>query len=339
MERRDLSNWQHDHVFGHDQTLPGERRTLIIVAVTALMMVVEVAAGVVYGSMALLADGLHMASHAAALGIAVVAYVMARRLAADPRFSFGTGKINSLAGFASAVLLGGFALVMAVESIARLIAPVAIAYDQALIVAVIGLLVNGASAWLLAATPHHHHGTEPHAHAEHEHDDDDHTHDHGHDHAHQHAHDHAHDHDRDHDHNLRAAYLHVLADALTSLLAIAALLAAKYFDARWLDPALGLLGAALVANWSLGLMREAAAVLLDHQAAPAALARLRAALADGGEDGIADLHLWDIGRGKRAAAIVIVSEAPSAPEYYRSLIPPELNVVHATIELRCPQAG
>lgn len=317
MDTRNTDEWQHDHVFGHDRTLPGERRTLLIVAVTAVMMVVEVVAGIVYGSMALLADGLHMASHAAALGIAVVAYVMSRRLAADPRFSFGTGKINSLAGFTSAVLLGGFALVMFSESLGRLISPAAIAYDQALIVAVLGLLVNGASAWLLAATPHHH---------GHDHGDiDDHDHDHDH-----HDHDHHH---HGHDHNLRAAYLHVLADAVTSLLAIAALLAAKYFDARWLDPLMGIVGAVLVANWALGLMRETAGVLLDRQASSEAVARLREALAAGGEVRVADLHLWDIGRGKRAAAIVIVGQRPFEPEYYRSLIPPDLNVVHATIEL------
>ena len=156
MHTNDSSRWQHDHIFAQDRVRDGEKRTLVVVLITALMMVIEITAGLAYGSMALLADGLHMASHAAALGIAFVAYVVARRLAADERFSFGTGKLNSLAGFASAVLLLGFSLIMVTESTSRFINPVAISYDQALIVAVVGLVVNGLSAWILAATPHHH---------------------------------------------------------------------------------------------------------------------------------------------------------------------------------------
>jgi cation diffusion facilitator family transporter len=205
---------------------------LLVVVLTALMMVVEIAAGLMYGSMALLADGLHMASHATALGLAVFAYVISRRLAGDRRFAFGVGKINSLAGFASAVMLLGFALLMVSESTGRLINPLSIAFDQALIVAAVGLIVNGVSAWILVSTPHEH----------------------GHGHSHHH-----------HDHNLRGAYLHVMADAVTSLLAIAALLAGKYMGATWLDPAMGIVGAVLVARWSYGLIRESSRVLLDLQ--------------------------------------------------------------------------
>ncbi|UCG73058.1 MAG: CDF family Co(II)/Ni(II) efflux transporter DmeF, partial [Chromatiales bacterium] len=223
MHTKNIGKWRHDHVFDQDRKRSGEKRTLIVVMMTAVMMVIEIAAGLAYGSMALLADGLHMASHTAALGIALVAYIVSRRLAADHRFAFGVGKINSLAGFASAVLLLGFAVAMVTESVDRLINPLAIAFDQALIVAVVGLIVNGVSAWILMSTPH----------------------DHGHGHAHEH-----------HDHNLRAAYLHVLADALTSVLAIVALLAGKYFGAGWLDPMMGIVGACLVARWSLGLIRE-----------------------------------------------------------------------------------
>ena len=212
MHTQQLSRWTHDHVFNQDQQRAGEKRTLLIVVLTAVMMVVEIAAGLIYGSMALLADGLHMASHATALGIAVFAYVISRRLASNPRFAFGVGKINSLAGFASAVMLLGFALVMVIESTDRLINPLSIAFDQALVVAVVGLIVNGASAWVLISTPH------------------DHDHDHSHDHGNHH-----------HDHNLRAAYLHVLADAVTSLLAIVALLAGKYMGAK--DPLLAASGA------------------------------------------------------------------------------------------------
>ena len=308
MHTHDLLPWQHDHVFGQDRTLPGEKRTLLIVIVTAVMMVVEISAGLAFGSMALLADGLHMASHTVALGISVLAYVSARRWAADKRFTFGTGKINSLAGFGSAVLLGGFAVVMATESIGRLFNPIAIAFDQALVVATIGLLVNGGSAWLLATTPH----------------------------GHGHGHGHGDDHHR-HDHNLRAAYLHVLADALTSVLAIVALLAGKYLQANWLDPVMGILGAVLVARWSYGLLKESGRVLLDFQAKDAVTEPLRRAIEGTSKDRVSDLHVWCIGHGIFAAEIRIVSDAPAGPDHYRSLVPRNLNVVHVAIEVhKCP---
>ncbi|MEO1115203.1 MAG: CDF family Co(II)/Ni(II) efflux transporter DmeF [Pseudomonadota bacterium] len=326
MHKHDMSSWTHDHVFGQDRARPGERRTLVIVLVTAVFMVVEIVAGLYYGSMALLADGLHMASHAAALGISVAAYVYARRHASDRRFSFGTGKVNSLAAFASAILLGGFAVVMAVESIERLFNPVAISFDQAILVAVLGLAVNGASAWLLASTPHHH----------------GHGHDHHHDH-HQHGHDHHHHHEEDEksselhkDHNLRAAYLHVLADALTSLLAIIALLAGKYAGAAWLDPIMGIVGAVLVAHWSLGLLRMSARVLLDWQAEEPKIEKLRNALLADDNDRIADIHVWSIGQSQYAAEVVIVSDTPRSPGQYKALIPDGLGIVHVSLEVhRC----
>ncbi|WP_305986827.1 CDF family Co(II)/Ni(II) efflux transporter DmeF [Roseibium sp. MMSF_3544] len=329
MHTKDMSTWTHDHVFGQDKARPGERRTLIIVIVTAVFMVVEVIAGLYYGSMALLADGLHMASHAAALGISVAAYVYARRQAANRRFSFGTGKVNSLAAFASAILLVGFAALMAVESIERLFNPVLISFDQAILVAVLGLLVNGASAWLLASTPHHHH------------------HDHGHDHGHHHHHhDHAHHHDHNHaadttsevhrDHNLRAAYLHVLADALTSLLAILALLAGKFAGANWLDPVMGIVGAILVAHWSFGLLRMSAKVLLDWQAEDRVVDQLRSALMADESDRIADVHVWAIGQGQHAAEVTIVSHQSHGPNHYKSLVPEDLGIAHITVEVhRC----
>jgi cation diffusion facilitator family transporter len=300
-----LDEWQHDHVFHQDQTRAGERRTLVVVAMTTVMMVVEIAAGLVYGSMALLADGLHMASHATALGIALFAYVVSRRLASDRRFAFGVGKINSLAGFASAVMLLGFALAMVIESTDRLANPLSIAFDQALMVAVIGLIVNGASAWVLMSTPHEH----------------------------GHGHFHAHDH---HDHNLRAAYLHVLADALTSLLAIIALLAGKYLGASWLDPAMGIVGAVLVARWSIGLIRESSRILLDRQADEWHVDKLRESIEGGSSDRISDLHLWSIGHNIYAAEITVVTHDPQPPNHYKMLIPPKLNVVHVTVEVhRC----
>ena len=301
MHKHDLGAWRHDHVFGQDQRKPGEQRTLMVVMLTAVMMVVEITAGLFYGSMALLADGLHMASHATALGMAVFAYVIARRLASDNRFSFGVGKINSLAGFASAVLLLGFAVVMATESVDRLISPVAISFDQALIVAVVGLAVNGFSAWILASAPH------------------------------EHGHDGHHNHHQDH--NLRGAYLHVLADALTSVLAIVALLAGKFWGANWLDPAMGIVGAVLVAHWSIGLIRQSSRVLLDWQADTDTVKALRTAIEQGTTDRITDLHLWSIGHGIFSVQITIVSDQPKPPSHYKALLPTDLNVVHATIEV------
>jgi cation diffusion facilitator family transporter len=305
MHTRDLTHWQHEHVFNQDGVKPGERHTLLVVAITAGMMVVEITAGIAYGSMALLADGLHMASHATALGISLFAYIYARRQASDRRFSFGTGKVNSLAGFGSAVLLAGFAFAMASESTGRLINPVGIAFDQALIVAVLGLAVNAFSAWLLAARGD--------AKAR------------GHNHAH-HS-----------DHNLRAAYLHVLADALTSLLAIVALLAGKYLGANWLDPVMGIVGSILVARWSLGLLRQTAHTLLDHQADDTITEALRTAIENKSTERVADLHVWSIGQGIYAAALTIISECPQSPDYYRALIPSGLHIAHATIEIhQCP---
>ncbi len=307
MHTHQMDRYSHDHVFNQDAQRAGEKRTLIVVIITAVMMVVEIAAGLTYGSMALLADGLHMGSHAAALGLAVFAYVISRRLAADRRFAFGVGKINSLAGFGSAVMLMGFALIMLVESTERLVNPLSIAFDQALIVATVGLVVNGVSAWVLISTPHeHHHG---------------------------HAHDHGHGHHHHHDHNLRGAYLHVLADALTSLLAIVALLAGKYLGVVELDPLMGIVGGILVARWSYGLIRDASRVLLDRQADERDVTALREAIEGKSTDRVTDLHVWSIGHGILAAEIAIVSDKPREPGYYKSLIPSKLNVVHATVEV------
>ena len=313
--RDPIAQWRHDHVFDQDQKRAGEARTLLVVVITAVMMVVEIFAGLIYGSMALLADGLHMASHAAALGIAVLAYVISRRLARDRSFTFGVGKINSLAGFTSAVLLLGFALLMATESIDRLFNPLEIGFDQALLVAVVGLVVNGACAWILMSTPHEH------------------GHGHSHGHAHSHAHSHDHENEQKHDHNLRAAYLHVIADALTSVLAIVALLAGKYFGAEWLDPVIGIMGAILVARWSYGLIRDTAGVLLDKQADDSLAEQLRQSIEDDSTARVTDLHYWNIGHDIYAAELVIVSSDPATPGHYRSLIPDHLNVVHITIEI------
>ena len=257
MHTETISQYQHTHVFGQDQIRSGERRTLFVIIMTGIMMVGEIVAGIIFGSMALTADGIHMGSHMVGLGITFFAYIYARKHALDQRFSFGTGKVNALAGYSSALILIFIALFMAYESIIRIINPVEILYNQAIIVAVIGLVVNGISMLILGeknhthaygdhdhgAHDHHEHEHEIHEHDEHSHSDHDHHHD---DHTHDdHAHDdHTHD-DHDHvsngvDHNLKAAYLHVLTDAMTSVLAIIALLAAKYFDLVWMDPIMGI---------------------------------------------------------------------------------------------------
>jgi cation diffusion facilitator family transporter len=308
---------RHDHSFGQDRRRPGERRTQLVIAITATMMIVEIVAGVLFGSMALLADGLHMASHAVALGINAYAYVYARRHARDATYSFGTGKVNTLGGFTGAVLLAGFALLMASESIQRFVVPVAIAFDQAILVAVVGLVVNGVSMWILG-----HHG---HDHAHHDHDHD-----------HEHHHDHHHDDGHEgggHDHNLVSAYLHVLADALTSVLAIVALLAAKYFGLTWMDPFMGIVGAVLVARWSVGLLRATSAVLLDKNAAPEVCAAIRERIEAVDGNRVVDLHVWCIGPDLYSLLLTVVSPAPRSPEHYKALLPRDLNVVHATVEV------
>lgn len=268
---------------------------------TAATMVVEIAAGVVYGSMALLADGLHMASHAAALGLSAFAYAYARRHAHDRRYSFGTGKVNSLAGFASAVVLVLFALMMGVESVGRFLEPVPIAYNQAIVVAFLGLIVNGISVFILREGHDHHHG-----HGENER--------------------------HHHDHNLRAAHLHVLADALTSILAIAALLAAKYFGFNWMDPAMGIVGGVLVARWSWGLMRTTSHVLLDRQAPQGMLDELRTVLGRSAVE-VVDLHVWEIGPGYRAAILGVETAGGFEVEDIKKLVPESLRVAHLTVEI------
>ena len=297
-----------------------------MIAITATMMVVEIAAGVLFGSMALLADGLHMASHAVALGINAYAYAYARRHAHDASYSFGTGKVNTLGGFTGAVLLAAFALLMVSESVQRLVSPIPIAFDQAIWVAVLGLVVNGASLLILGHRHGHEHG---HDESGTGHDHDDHDHDvHDHEHAHAHA-----DVEAGHDHNLVSAYLHVLADALTSLLAIVALLAAKYFGLGWMDPFMGLVGAALVARWSLGLLKTTGAVLLDRSAPEATRAALKAAIERVDGNRVVDLHAWCIGPNLYAAVLTVVTPRPRAPEHYKALLPRSLNIVHTTVEV------
>lgn len=302
MKEKVLQRWRHSHSFGQDQKRPGEVRTLIVIAITASMMVIEIVAGIAYGSMALLADGLHMGSHAVALGINAFAYVYARRHAHNERFSFGTGKVNTLGGYTGAILLAVFAAMMAWESVIRLINPVSIAFNQAIFVATLGLVVNGVSVFILG---------------------DNHSHDHG-DHHHEHHH---------HDHNLKSAYLHVLADALTSLLAIFALLIGKYFGAVWMDPLMGIVGAILVGRWSIGLLKSTSAILLDEQGSQALSDEVRQAIEFSDDHRVVDLHLWTVGPGIHSAVVSIVSRVPQSPGYFKSLIPDHLPIQHLSIEV------
>ncbi|MBI2987443.1 MAG: CDF family Co(II)/Ni(II) efflux transporter DmeF [Deltaproteobacteria bacterium] len=303
MHTHSLHLWQHEHIFGQDQVKTGERRTLLVIAITTAMMVVEIGAGIAFGSMALLADGLHMASHATALGITAFAYLYVRRRAHDRRFSFGTGKINALAGFSSAILLAVFALIMALESINRFLNPVEIIFNSAIGVAVVGLAVNVLSIWILGER----------------HDEEE-------------WHCSPYSPDRS-DHNLRAAYLHVLADALTSLLAIFALSAGKFLGLVWMDPLMGVVGAILVSRWSWGLLKDTSSVLLDKQALPQLEKSIKEAIEQKDGNRIADLHLWSIGLDVYVAAISIVTDQPKPPEHYRSLLPDNIGLVHATVEV------
>jgi cation diffusion facilitator family transporter len=311
MHSHSIDGWRHEHVFLGADHARNERRTWIVVALTAAMMVGEVAAGLAFGSMALLADGFHMATHAGALAIAALAYLYARRHARDERFTFGTGKLGELAGFSSAIILAVIALLIGFESLVRLAAPVPIRFDEAIAVAVLGLLVNLASAWMLHDGGHRGH-------------DDHHHHGHG------HHHDHAHGHH--HDHNLRSAYLHVLTDALTSVLAILGLLAGRFYGWFWMDPLMGIVGAIVIARWSWGLLRDAGGVLLDTVPDRTLADRVRQTLEQGG-DRIADLHLWRVGPGHMAAIVVLVSDRPQSPAHYKAQLSPLWQLSHVTVEV------
>ena len=326
MHSHSLDNWTHDHVFLGAAHARNERRTWFVVALTVVMMVAEIAGGSLFGSMALLADGWHMGTHAAALGIAGAAYMFARRHTGDIRFSFGTGKFGDLAAFSSALILAIVAVQIAYESVLRLISPVPIDTREAIAVACLGLAVNLVSAWLLRDDHDHHHG---HAHA-HDHDhDDDHDHDH-------HDHDHGHHHHHHRDNNFRAAYLHVLADAATSLLAIGALLVAMRTGFLWADPLVGLVGAAVIASWAYTLIRDAGSVLLDVSVDRTLERTIRARL-EAGDDRVTDLHVWQVGPGHCAAVISLVSDAPLQPALYKERLQGLKGLSHVTVEVeRCP---
>lgn len=312
MTARSLDRWTHHHSFLGEHHRRNERRTWAVIALTAAMMVTEIVGGVWFGSMALLADGWHMSTHAAALGISAFAYVYARRHAHDRRFTFGTGKVGDLAAFASAIILGMIALLIAYESLVRLTEPVTIAYSEAIAVAIIGLAVNLLCAWLLReGAPGH-----DHAHGHHRHHDGGSA--------------HAHHHHRDH--NLRAAYVHVLADAATSLLAIAGLLFASALNLVWIDAMIGLVGAGLIAYWSIGLIRDSGRVLLDVAPDRTFAEKVRALLETDG-DRLTDLHIWQVGPGHRAAVVSIVSDHPQTASTYKDRLADIPGLSHVTVEV------
>ena len=299
MHTETLDTWRHEHVFLGARHAENERRTWMVVALTATMMVVEIAGGMIYGSMALIADGWHMSTHAGALAVAALAYRFARRHKHSDRFAFGTGKVGELAGYSSAMALAMIALLIGYESIMRLFNPVRIDFDQAIAIAVAGLAVNLGSALLLR---------EGHLHEEH-----------------RHAHHH-------HDHNLRAAYLHVLADALTSVLAIVALVTGRFYGWSFMDPLMGIAGACIIAHWSLGLLRSSGAVLLDTVPDTQLPAKIKERL-EVGNDRVADLHLWRLGPGHFGVIASVVSHNPQPPEVYKARLAKLPALSHVTVEV------
>lgn len=301
-----IDAWRHTHVFDQGNPL-AERNTLLAVILTAIMMVAEICGGWLFNSMALLADGWHMSSHTLALGLSVLAYGAARRFAHDPRFAFGTWKIEVLGGYTSAVFLVMVAVLMLYQSVERLIAPTPIHYNQAIAIAVVGLVVNLACAWLLGGgQSHEHHG--------HHHDEQTHAH--------------------HHDLNLRSAYLHVIADAATSVLAILALTGGKYFGANWLDPVMGIVGAGLVAIWAYGLLRDTGRVLLDAEMDAPVVAEIREVIAASPVPAeISDLHVWRVGKGKYACILSLVTTEAMVSEYFKQQLRIHEELVHISVEV------
>ncbi|MHB8785046.1 MAG: CDF family Co(II)/Ni(II) efflux transporter DmeF [Thauera sp.] len=317
MHAENLSARTHDHVFDTGNAL-AERSTWVVMWITAVAMVVEITAGWWFNSMALLADGWHMSSHAFAIGVSALAYAAARRYAQDRRFAFGTWKIEILGGFASAIFLLGVAAMMVVGSIERIVSPQPIQYREAIAVAILGLLVNVVCALILGKAHHHDHGRG-------------HSHGHGHDHS-GHGHDHHH-----HDLNLKSAYLHVIADAATSVLAIVALLGGWVYGWSWLDPVMGIVGAVLVAIWARGLLVETGRVLLDREMDHPVVAEIREVVETGPEGGdtrITDLHVWRVGKEAYSCAIAVVTQDRAlTPDAVRARLAVHEEIVHSTIEI------
>lgn len=323
----------HSHVFLGPDHARAERRTWAVIVLCTAMMVAEIVGGALFGSLALIADGLHMSTHAGALLLAALAYTFARRYATDPNFTFGTGKFGDLAGYSSAIVLAMIALLIAYEAVLRFLNPVPIAFNEAIPIAALGLLVNIASAWLLADGHHHDRG-----HAHHT----DHSRGHRRSHDHSYHHDHAHDDDHDHDHsdgrhhrdnNMRAAVIHVAADAAVSVLVIIGLLLARAFGWIWMDPLAGLIGALVIASWSIGLVRDTGAILLDRLPDAGMAEKVKRAIESEG-DRVTDLHLWRLGPGHLGAIVSIATSAQREPAHYRQRLAHFEDLSHVTVEVQ-----
>jgi len=326
---------KHSHVFLGSDHERNERRVWMVIALTTVMMVVEIAAGHWFGSMALTADGWHMSTHAGAMLISALAYLYARKHAHDPRFTFGTGKFGDLAGFASAVVLGVVALLIAWESALRFVSPVEIDFNQAIIVAVVGLVVNIVSALLLKDDHHHHGHHHGHYHddaEDHDHPHESHAHHHG-THAHHSDSNGSHAHHGSRDNNLRAAYLHVVADALTSVLAIVALVLGKWNGWTFLDPAMGIVGGIVIARWSWGLLRSTGAVLVDAMPQQRSLVTKIRGVVETGEESITDLHVWQVGPGHHAAIVSLSTRGETPAAAYREKLLEIEELSHVTVEI------
>jgi len=302
MHTTDISAWKHEHNFT-DDTTSAEKRTLRVVMLTGAMMIIEIVAGFFFHSMALMADGWHMGTHVAAFALAAVAYSYGRRHARDPRFTFGTGKVGVLGAFTSAIVLSIIALLIAADSIHRLLVPQTIHFREAIIIAVVGLVVNLLSAFMLK--DHHHHG-----------------------------HDHGHSHGDHHDLNLKAAYIHVLADTFTALGAVVALTTGYFLGWVWLDPAMGLVGTIVILSWAWTLLRDSGSILLDHVPASSDLpVVIREGIESDGDSKITDLHIWQVGAGKFAAIVGVVAHHPRTPDEYRTALKIHEELVHVTVEV------
>jgi cation diffusion facilitator family transporter len=315
----------HDHVFLGETHERNERRVWFVIALCGAMMIFEIVGGLMFGSIALVADGLHMSTHAGALLLAALAYTFARRYASDQRFTFGTGKLGDLAGFSSAIVLAMIALLIAYEAVTRIFSPVPIHFREAIPIAVLGLAVNLASAWLLGAGGHDH------GHHHHGHDHHHHEHDH-HDHEHHAAHDHAGHGAHHRDNNMRAAVVHVMADAAVSVLVIVGLILARLFGWLWMDPLAGIVGALVIASWSVSLIRDTGAILLDMNPDRGLDKRMREAIEAGG-DQVADLHLWRLGPGHLGAIVTVATEQARSCDYYRDRLAGFHSLSHLTVEV------
>jgi len=310
LHQEQIELWQHQHIFNVDKKTI-ERRTLIVVIITFVTMIAEILFGWITNSMALLADGWHMGTHAFALGISLIAYVMARKYAKDETFTFGTWKIEILGAYTSAIVLGIVGVIMIFSSIERIINPLNIHYNQALFVAVLGLLVNILCAVILNSGGH------AHEHDHHNHADVEHS---------RHQHDHE-------DLNLKSAYLHVVADALTSVLAIAALLRAKYFEFVWLDPFIGIVGAGLILRWSFLLLKDTGGILLEREIDNPIVDEIRKEIESDGDSKISDLHIWKVAQNKYACMVSLVTARNYSIEEYKERLNKVHELAHVTIEI------